>query len=389
MSFRLRAAIHLCAAMLALSAFNPSSGYQEAGRAGMDAGAASDTGDGGPATKASINGPGGLAMDDEGNLFIVETMESRIRRVDARTGIITTVAGNGEDAFSGDGGPAIEAALDYPTAIAFDASGNLLIAEIAGRIRRVDARTKIINTIAGNGELGDGGTGDGGPAVKASFRRPVGLALDDEGNLFVADDTDHRIRRIDARTGIITTVAGATTAKLGDGGPATRAGLQFPMSVAIDRAGNLFIADYQHQRVRRVDYRTGIITTVAGNGKKDTAGDGGPAVRAGVAYPKSVAVDGYGNLFINTSRGALIRRVDARTGIIDRYAGTGVAGYAGDCGPAARAELNNAAAILIDPAGNLFIAEFVNNRVRRVDAKTKIITTVAGNGLPNRMDALL
>jgi sugar lactone lactonase YvrE len=255
------------------------------------------SGDGGPATKASINRPDGLAIDRERNLFIVESQENRVRRVDARTGIITTIAGNGKKAFSGDRGLATDASLNYPLAAVVDKEGNLFVSDIGGRVRRINAKTRIITTVAGNGELGDRGAGDRRPAIRAGLSRPSDLALDNEENLYIADDLDHRIRRVDMKTGIITTVAGGGRS-LGDGGSAIHARLNFPMGIAFDKRNNMFIADYQNNRIRRVDARTKVITTVAGNGLDGSSGDGGPAIEASVHYPSNVAVDDAGNLFL-------------------------------------------------------------------------------------------
>ncbi len=343
-------------------------------------GAATFAGDGGPATSASLRFPKGVALDAAGNLFIADSSNHRIRRVDAATGIISTVAGNGSFGFAGDGGPATSATLNQPDGVALDAAGNLFIADFANRrIRRVDAMTGIISTIAGNGAATF--AGDGGPATSASLFSPTGVALDAAGNLFIADIHNHRIRRVDAATGIISTVAGNGTATFaGDGGPATSASLLSPIGVAIDAAGNLFIADISNHRIRRVDAATGIISTVAGNGAATFAGDGGPATSAGLNRPYGVALDAAGNLFVADNSNNRIRRVDATTAIISTVAGNGTRTFAGDGYPATSATLNHPFGVALDAAGNLFIADAFNNRIRRVDATTAIISTVAGNG---------
>ncbi len=332
-------------------------------------------GDGGPATDAYLNFPDAVAIDGHGNLFIADTLNYVIRKVDATTQIITTVAGNGNYGFSGDNGPATSASLTTPLAVTVDGSGNLFINDIS-RIRRVDAATHIITTVAGNGMLGF--SGDNGPATNASLAYPGFLALDARGNLFIADTDNFRIRRVDAATHIITTVAGnGTPAFSGDNGPATNATLNYPQAVGVDDSGNLFIADTFNSRLRRVDAGTQVIATVAGNG---TPGDNGPATNASLWFPQAVAVDGSGNLFIADTSNFRIRRVDATTRFITTVAGNGQYGFSGDNGPATSASLSYAFAVALDGSGNLFIADTFNSRIRRVDAATQVITTVAGNG---------
>ena len=263
-------------------------------------------GDGIPATSARLANPVGVAVDSAGNLIIADTLNHRIRRVDAATGVITTVAGNGIQGFSGDGGPATSARLNVPIAVGVDSAGNLFIADVFNlRIRRVDAATGIITTVAGNGLSGF--NGDGIPATSARLDTPQGVALDGAGNLFIADTLVHRIRRVDAVTGIITTVAGTgLSGSSGDGGPATSARLGNPFGVAMDNTGNLFIGDVSAHRIRKVvpgadGQITGandeIITTVAGT-SNGFSGDGGPATSARLNGAFGVAVDGTGNLFI-------------------------------------------------------------------------------------------
>ncbi len=339
-------------------------------------GAGGFTGDGGPAASASLSFPSDVAVDAQGNLFIADSHNQRVRRVDATTGIITTVAGSGQRGYSGDGGPATSASFDFPDAVAVDARGNLFIWDNDNhRIRRVDVVTGIVTTVAGNGTYGY--SGDGGPATSASIFA-TGVAVDSQGNLFISDPFNERVRRIDAVTGIITTVAGnGTFGYSGDGGPATSASLEHPYDVAVDAQDNLLIADTYHQRIRRVDAVTQIITTVAGNGQRGYSGDGGPATSASLAGPLSVAVDGLGSLFIADSGNSRIRRVDAVTGIISTVAG---GGNGGDGVAATSAILASPFGVAPDSSGNVFIVERGNSRIRRVDVVTGIITTVAGNG---------
>src|SRR5438094_295484 len=343
------------------------------------------SGDGGPATSARLNLPGEIAFDTNGNLFIADSQNGRVRRVDASTGIITTFAGSGQSGVSGDGGLATSVDIS-PVGVAIESSGNLLIADAdSKRVRRVNLSTNIVTTVAGNGEFCL--YGDGGPALAASLCAPQGLTADPSGNLLAYDSNNGRIRRINAETGQITTVAGGGNPAdgLGDDAPATQATFS-GSGLAADARGNMFIADLSNFRVRRVDAATGIITTVAGSGGRGgNSGDGGPATLATLAQPQDVVLDRPANLFIST--GALIRRVDARTGLITTYAGGGSASggftpYCGDGGPAINACLFYPRGLAMDAAGNLFIADSNNNRIRRVDAATQIITTVAGNGVP-------
>src|SRR5208337_1003745 len=333
-------------------------------------------GDGGPATSAILASPSGVALDTQGNLFIADESNQRIRRVDAVTGIITTVAGSGQLGFSGDGGPATSAKMYNPISVAVDEQGNLFIADnFNWRIRRVDAATGIITTVAGNGQSTY--SGDGGPATAASLSDPLGVAVDAQGNLFIADW--NFIRRVDAATGIITTYAGSSSAQsLGDGGPASIASLNGPWGAAVDARGDLFIADSGNGRIRRVDAATQIITTVAGTFPGPPGGDGGPATSASITCPQGVAVDSQGDLFIADTFGGQIRRVDGVGETISTVAG---GGSGGDGGPATSAILIYPAGVAIDGSGNVFITDFFSQRIRRVDATSGIITTAAGNGI--------
>ena len=293
------------------------------------------SGDGGAATNAAWEDPFGVAVDASGNLFIVDSFNNRICKV-GTDGIITTLAGNGIPGYSGDGGGATNAELNYPSGVAVDASGNLFIAD-TGNYRIREVRTNgIITTVAGNGTRGY--SGDGGPATKAELDNPTGVAVDASGNLFIADSGNDRIREV-GTNGIITTVAGnGTYGYSGDGGPATNAELWNPDGVAVDASGNLFIADQDNNRIREVG-TNGIITTVAGNGTNGYSGDGGAATSAELSLAHGVAVDASGNLFIADSENSRIREVGTN-GIITTVAGNGTQGYSGDGGAATSAELS-------------------------------------------------
>ncbi len=343
-------------------------------------------GDGGPATSARLNLPTGLALDGVGNLFIADTENHRVRRVDAATGVITTTAGTGHGAYGGDGGLATGAQLFRPRGVALDGSGNVFIADAYNhRVRRVDAASRVITTVAGTGELG--AEGDGGLATAAQLAGPARVATDAAGNLFIAEELASRIRRVDVQSRIITTYAGSVSGGnseggTGDGGLATSASFNSPWDVTFDSAGNLFIADTWGHRIRRVDATTRIVTTVAGAGSPSNpgfSGDGGPATAAELAYPMGVAVDQAGNLFIADSANRRLRRVDAASGIIGSYTAREGFGYSGDGAAATAAQLHAPGGAAADADGNVFIADTWNHVVRRVSPKG-VISTVVGTG---------
>ncbi|HEY5611103.1 MAG TPA: hypothetical protein VIL97_07840 [Thermoanaerobaculia bacterium] len=330
------------------------------------------TGDGGPATAAEFARPYDLALDSAGNFYIADTMKHRVRKFVVATRTMTTVAGTGvEQDFGqpgGDGGPATQAIVGFPEAVALDPSGNQYIANIK-RIRKVDATSGIITTIAGRSSS-SGFSGDGDPATAASLYRVIALAMDDSGNIYAADFNNRRVRKVTAATGIITTIAGTGTFEIsGDGGPATAASLS-PVDVLVDRANNIYIADGISHRIRKIDKATGIITTVAGNGVRGSSGDGGPATAASL-HAGGIALDRSGNLYIAEFDTGRIRKVTPATGIITTIVGSGVQGFAGDGGPATLARLRPYD-ITVDSGGNLYIADG-SNRVRVVFACVNVM----------------
>jgi sugar lactone lactonase YvrE len=443
-------------------------------------GAAGYGGDGGLATAATLNRPNDVAEDAAGNVYIADFGNHVVRRVDP-SGIITTVAGTGVEGFDGDGGPAVEAQLRFPSCVVlaptgtlficdkgnhrvrriqagiistaagngnagftgdgtatavplrepedatFDPTGRLVVSDLKnGRLRAIDLAAGTITTIAsglsepsgvavdGAGRLlfaergahrvaalasdgtittvaGDGIArfgGDGGGRLDATLRQVKGVALDGAGNIFISDDGNNRIRRVDVATGLVATVAGnGTTAVAVDGVPATVVGLDAPSDVVVDAAGTMLIADTGHHRVRTVR-PDGIIGTLAGTGEPGYAGDGGSATAAMLTRPTGLALDAAGNVYVADFGNHVIRRVTP-AGTIETIAGTGTPGAEGDGGPAVAAQLNGPTDMTVDGAGNVFIADFQNQRVRRVDAGTGIITTVAGTGVAGSSDDFL
>ena len=342
------------------------------------------SGDGGPAVGATMNGPYGMAVDGLGNLYIADTFNQVIREVSASAGKIRTIAGTGAFGYSGDGGPATLAKLNFPYRVTLDHSGNLYIADASNCvIRKIDSGTGIITTVAGNGVCAF--NGDNLPATSASINDPYGLIVDDGGNLYIADTANFRIREVPAATsgtmtaGYMYTIAGTNYAPtIGDNGPATSAMLYFPLGIAKDKDGNLFIADTYHGRIREVAANTtstmtaGYIYTVVGNGTSGPTGDGGPALSASLYYPSDVQVDAAGNLFIADTYLNSVREVPANSsgtmtaGYIYTVAGTGTPGYSGDGGPAINAMTSGPRALAAGPGGDLLIVDTDNGAVRSV-----------------------
>ena len=324
-------------------------------------GSGSYSGDGGPATSAELYNPLAVALDASGNLYIAEYSNNRVRKV-SPSGIITTVAGNGTQGYSGDNGPAASAELYHPFGVALDASGNLYIADWGNDRIRMVSPSGIITTVAGNGTPGY--SGDNGPATGAELNYPTAVALDASGNIYIADVYNSLIRMV-SPGGIITTVAGkGSQGYSGDNGPATGAELDYPSGLALDASGNLYIADEVNNRIRMVS-PSGIIITVAGNGTQGYSGDNGPATSAELNSPTAVALDAFGNLYITDNANNRIRMVSP-SGIITTVAGNGTQGYSGDNGPATGAELSGANGVALDASGNLYFADEYTNRIREV-----------------------
>lgn len=335
-------------------------------------GTATYTGDGNKATGASLYSPTDVVLDSTGNIYIADYNNNRIRKIDVSTGNISTVAGGSS---GGDGGLATAASLNQPKSVAIDSNGNIFIADTSNhKIRRVDNITKNISTIAGNGSPTGGANpiNDGANGTTASLNNPSGVAVDSSGNVYIADTLNRRIRRVDATTNIITTVAGDGTFSFsGDGGNATAATLKNPTGITLDSKNNIYIADYLNHRIRKVDATTNIITTVVGNGTGTYAGDNGNATDASLNFPSGVAVDSRFNLYITDQNNNRIRKVDSATNIISTIAGNGTGTFAGDGISASDStvSLNAPNDLTVDLNGNIFVADQVNNRVRKIGTK--------------------
>ena len=323
-------------------------------------------GDGGPAARALLNGPFDLAFDRAGNLVFADTFNNRIRRVDAATGVITTVAGNGKEGYSGDGGPATRAGLNQPYGVVVDRAGNLYTADrLNRRVRRVDAATGVITTVAGTGEAAY--SGDGGPAAKAGLAEPNGLAFDPgERHLYIADVADHRVRAVDMASGTISTFAGTGAGEhSGDGATAREAGVFGARAVKVASDGTVYILERQGSSLRRVDPRTGVITTIAGTTARGYGGDGGPALAAVFDAPKEMALDRDGNILIVDTENHALRLFDLNSGIVSHLAG-GHQGGDGDGGPAEGAGLDRPHGAVVGPDGAVYIGDTNNHRIRKV-----------------------
>ena len=319
------------------------------------------SGDNATATSAQIDTVYGVAADTHGNLYVADTRNQRIRKI--ANGIITTVAGTGVEGYGGDGLAATSAQFSFPRAVAVDAAGNLYIADTGNcRIRKVTISSGVISTIAGTGTPGF--AGDGAAAIGAQLSYPAGLAIDSAGNIYVADSWNFRVREIAANGNIQTIAGNGSYGAFGDGGLATAASLGLVESLALDTTGNLYLSDAYDHVVRKVS-PSKTISTVIGGGF-GAAVDGGAAATATLKFPKGIATDALGNLYVSDSLNERVRKVTLSSGAIGTVAGTGTAGYAGDNGAPTSAQLNSPYALGLDPGGDLIISDLWNYRVRSV-----------------------
>lgn len=318
------------------------------------------SGDGGPAILANIDRPNFVALDQAGNLYICDAINRKIRKVNS-AGIITTVAGNGTVAHTGDGGTATAAGLLNPSNMAIDRFGNIYIGE-TGYIRKVST-DGIISTVGGTGTTGY--NGDGIPATDAQLEIPYIGGVDKAGTIYFSDFGNNRVRTIDT-SGMISTIAGTgVNGYSGDGGQATAAQISGPGFLYMHGSGDLYVPDNVNHVIRKIEAATGIITTFAGNGTGGSGGDGGPATAAQFTTVNSIAFDSWGNAYVADLAEKVIRKIDGG-GIISRIAGTGVAGFSGDGGPAIDAQFSGPNQLCVNAAGNVFIADYSNNRVRKI-----------------------
>ncbi len=320
------------------------------------------SGDGGPAIKAELDNPFGIVRGPEGAFYYCEYTGQRIRRI-GKDGVITTIAGTGAVGFSGDGGPALQATFNKPHELRFDAAGDLYIVDMVNHaVRKIDMKSGTISTIAGDGKPGY--SGDGGSAAKAQLKQPHSLQFGPEGDLYICDIGNHVIRRVDMKTGVIETFAG--TGKPGptpDGAPIKGTPLRGPRSLDFDQAGNLWLATREGNQVFKFDLKKGTIHHVAGTGAKGFTGNGGPAKEATLSGPKGIALDSEGNAWLADTESHSVRRINARTGILELMAGTGSRGDGPDGDPlnCGMARLHG---VFVDSDGSVYIGDSETHRVR-------------------------
>jgi sugar lactone lactonase YvrE len=322
--------------------------------------------------------PDALAVESDGSLVVTDCDDHRIYRVGPAGSVAAYGVGSGgiDNGFAGDGGPARNARFSCPLGVALDGHGNIYVSDHGNnRIRMID-RSGIVTTVAGSGPAGVNGggyAGDGGPAIHAQLSEPVGVALGGNGSLYIADRDNAVVRRV-APNGIIATVAGTgVSGYSGDGGPAVRAKLSDPENIVVGPRGRVFFTDQINERVRMIDV-DGTITTIAGTGDAGETGDGGPATDATLNSPYGLAIDAAGNLYVADSKGARVREI-APDGTITTVAGTGVPGYSGDGGPATQAQISRPSSLAVDAQGDVYIGDAGNSDVRMIDPQG-VITTV-------------
>lgn len=322
-------------------------------------------GDGGPAREAGVGGPFGLVVGSDGALYVCETTNHVIRRIDPQSQVATTVVGTGEKGNSGDGGPATKARVTEPYEVRFDQQGNLFFVDmVAAVVRKVDRRTGVISTVAGTGKAGF--SGDGGPATQAELKQPHSIAFDGDGQLYICDIGNHRVRRVDLKSGKISTFAGTGTKQSTPDG-ATIAGtpLNGPRALDFDGKHSLYLALREGNAIYRLDLKSGTLHHLAGTGKQGYSGDGGLAKSAQLAGPKGVALNAAGDLFLADTESHTIRVIRAASGIIETIAGTGAKGDGPDGDPR-KCKLDRPHGVFVDAAGQVYIGDSNNNKVRVV-----------------------
>jgi DNA-binding beta-propeller fold protein YncE len=321
------------------------------------------TGDGGPADEAQVNNVYGLGRGPDGLLYFCDMDNNRIRRILAN-GNIETVAGNGKAALNGDGGPAIKASMNMPYEIAWDKAGNLHFVELGNHcVRRVDVKTGLITTVAGTGKLGF--SGDGGPATKAQLSQPHSLAFDAQGMLYICDIGNHRVRRVDPKTGMITTWGGTGEKKTApDDSPITGSPLFGPRAITFSADGACWLALREGNAVLKLDTKAGTLKRVAGNGKSGFTGNGGPALQASLAGPKGIALDAQGNVYLADTESHSIRYIDVKKGTLEVLVGNGKKGDGPDGGDPLKCQLNRPHGVFVDQDGSVYIGDSENHRVR-------------------------
>jgi DNA-binding beta-propeller fold protein YncE len=326
-------------------------------------GVAGFSGDGGPGAQAQVNNPYGLTIGPDGALYFCEIGNHRVRRLDLKTGIISTVAGSGEKGYAGDGGPALAASMNEPYEVRFDRAGNMFFAEMQNHVvRRVDAKTRVISTVAGTGVAGF--SGDGGPAVKAQLRQPHSIAFDPEGRLLICDIGNVRIRRVNLQTGTIETWAGTGEKKpTPDGAPIAGTPLNGPRAITVAPDGQLYLVLREGNAVYRIDPKGGRIYHVAGTGETGYTGDGGPAKQAKLSGPKGIAWAPDGSLYLADTESHTIRRIDLKSGVITTVIGMGQRGDGPD-GPARECRLARPHGIFVSAQGKVYLSDSESHRVR-------------------------